>query len=84
MAAESAAAELTLRQLVERFASDSDVEFLPKAGRSHAGLQVYAFGSVSIAIDNAAQSIWAQTGDRWEPVSLDQLLKLSQGRRRGG
>ena len=29
-----------MRQLVEQFAADSGVEFLPKAGRRHEGLQV--------------------------------------------
>ena len=28
-----------MRQLVEQFAADSGVEFLPKAGRRHEGLQ---------------------------------------------
>ena len=33
-------AEPTLRQLVETYAADAGVEFLPKAGRRHEGLQV--------------------------------------------
>ena len=34
------AADPTMRQLVEQFAADSGLEFLPKAGRRHEGLQV--------------------------------------------
>ena len=37
---EAAAAAMTLRQLVEAFAAESDVELLPKAGQTHEGLQV--------------------------------------------
>ena len=35
----AAAAEPSLRQLVEQYAADAGVEFLPKAGRRHEGLQ---------------------------------------------
>jgi hypothetical protein len=35
----AAAAEPSLRQLVEQFAADAGVAFLPKAGRRHEGLQ---------------------------------------------
>ena len=37
---EAAAAAMTLRQLVEAFAAESDVQLLPKAGQTHEGLQV--------------------------------------------
>ncbi len=35
------AEEPTLRELIERYAEDRDIEFLPKVGRVHEGLQVY-------------------------------------------
>lgn len=67
-----------LRELVEQFAADCQVDFLPKMGRLNEGLQVYSFGLVSCTVDSARQSIWAQMGgpDRksWIPVSMEQLL----------
>ena len=69
-------AEPTLRQLIEQYAQESHVEFLPKAGRRHEGLQVYGFGLVSIVMDNTAKSIRAQMGDgRWAPTTLEDLVK---------
>ena len=37
-------------------------------------LQVYAFGAVSIIMGNASNSIRARLGDRWVPVTLEQLV----------
>jgi tuftelin-interacting protein 11 len=67
-----------LRELVEQFAAEVQVDFLPKMRRLHEGLQVYSFGLVSCTVDSARQSILAQMGgsDRksWIPVSMEQLL----------
>lgn len=43
----------TRLQLVEQYGEEAGVAFLPKPGRTHAGLQVYAFGLVSCTVDNA-------------------------------
>ncbi len=70
------AAELTLKDLVQRFAEESDVEFMPKIGRFQDGLQVYAFGSVSIVLESTQNVVRAQIRDgRWAPVSLETLLQ---------
>ncbi|KAK9812190.1 hypothetical protein WJX73_003418 [Symbiochloris irregularis] len=69
------AAEPTFRQLVERFAEDSGVELLPKAGRRQDGLQVYAFGPISIVMDTIQGVVRAHLRDKWVPVSLDQLVQ---------
>ncbi len=74
---------LSLRELVERFAEDQDVAFLPKPGRTHAGMQVYSFGRVSVVIDAAREALMAQRadGDRaWVPASMEQLLEMHVGR----
>ena len=47
-----------------------------QVGRTHEGLQVYGFGSVSVVLDNLGGVIRAQLGPRWAPLSLDQLLSL--------
>jgi len=78
---------LTLKDLVEQFAEESGVEFLPKPGRTHEGFQVYHFGLVSCIIDSAHETIMAQmdtkTHTTWRIVSLDELLEESDRRLRG-
>ncbi|GLC32990.1 hypothetical protein PLESTB_000382900 [Pleodorina starrii] len=81
-AAAAASRELTLRDLVMRFAEENGVEFQPKPGRNYEGLQVYSFGSVSVVLDNTSGVIRAQLGPRWAPVSLEQLQQLVVARRR--
>ena len=73
---------MSLREIVQAFAEQHDVQFLPKAGRLHEGLPVYGFGAVAMVTDSAKQVLLAQTEGRWVPVSLEQLLELH--RRRGG
>jgi tuftelin-interacting protein 11 len=70
----------SLRDLVERFAEECDVPFVPKPGRSHAGMQVYAFGKLSVVVDTAREALLVQQGDAdrraWKPASIEQLLEL--------
>ena len=73
---DSLAEIISLKEVVESFASQSDVSFVPKAGRQAEGLSVWSFGKVSITIDSAKQIIRAHTDGRWAPVSLNQLLEL--------
>ncbi|PRW56706.1 septin and tuftelin-interacting 1-like protein 1 [Chlorella sorokiniana] len=76
------ASDLTLRQLVEQFAEEAGVAFLPKPGRTHEGLQMYGFGLVSCVVDNANSTVKAQLGGStgWATVSLEQLLAEHQKR----
>ncbi|KAI7842892.1 hypothetical protein COHA_003404 [Chlorella ohadii] len=76
------ASDLTLRQLVEQFAEEAGVAFLPKPGRTHEGLQMYGFGLVSCVVDNANSIVKAQLGGStgWATVSLEQLLAEHQKR----
>ncbi len=71
--------ERPLRALVEDFAIDAEVDFLPKPGRFYEGLQVYSFGLVSCAVDSARQRLWAQMGGdkgkEWVAASMGQLLE---------
>ncbi|BFI30199.1 tuftelin-interacting protein 11 [Marchantia polymorpha subsp. ruderalis] len=71
---------ISLKEIVEGFAQDNDIQFVPKLGRVHEGLQVYAFGAVSVCVDTAKQKLVAQTGDTWVSVSLDQLLEMNRSR----
>jgi hypothetical protein len=73
-----ASADLSLRDLVQRFAEEHSITFLPKFGRFHDGLQVYMFGRISCVLDNTSSMIRAQLRDRWAPVSLETLLQQAQ------
>eukprot|EP00200_Dunaliella_tertiolecta_P006438 CAMPEP_0202339820 /NCGR_PEP_ID=MMETSP1126-20121109/1516_1 /ASSEMBLY_ACC=CAM_ASM_000457 /TAXON_ID=3047 /ORGANISM="Dunaliella tertiolecta, Strain CCMP1320" /LENGTH=867 /DNA_ID=CAMNT_0048930421 /DNA_START=98 /DNA_END=2701 /DNA_ORIENTATION=- len=72
-----ASTELTLRDLVQRFAEEYSIQFLPKFGRFQDGQQVYSFGSTSIVLDNVHSTIRALVRDRWAPVTLETLLQQS-------
>jgi tuftelin-interacting protein 11 len=79
----AAAAELTLKDLVQRFAEEAGVDFLPKPGRFVDGQPVFSFGSVSVLLDAVQGTIRAQIRDRWAPVSLERLLQEQQSRAGG-
>ncbi len=73
------ASELTLRDLVQQFAEEHGVEFVPKFGRFHEGLQVYTFaGKVSVVLDNVSSMVRALLQGRWAPVSLETLLERAR------
>ena len=52
----AAAEELTLRQLVESFAADNDIQLLPKAGQMEEGLQVGC--NIGLALSLARLHRW--------------------------
>ncbi|CAL8461887.1 g1418 [Coccomyxa elongata] len=76
------AAEPSLRQLVENYAQEHGMEFLPKAGRRHEGLQVYGFGGVSCVIDASGGIVRAHIGGHWVPTGLEDLLNEARKRQR--
>lgn len=77
----AAAEDLTLRQLVESYAADNDIQLLPKAGQLEEGLQVYAFDKVSIIMDNVKGIIKARVADHWVSVSLEELMAQNTQRK---
>eukprot|EP00957_Ditylum_brightwellii_P084221 6403939-Ditylum_brightwellii.AAC.1 len=70
----------SLRELVSEYAQQHDVPFLPKHGRLHESLPIYGFGKVSIVMDPASQLIKAFNGERWAPVSLEELAALARAK----
>lgn len=72
--------DLTLKEAVEEFAQQHNVQFLPKPGRMYEGLQIFAFGAVSMCTDSAKQILLAQKEGKWVPVSLEQLLEMHRSR----
>lgn len=69
--------DMSLKDILERYAEDVGVEFAPKpGGRTYEGLDVYHFGLVSCVVDVAAGLIRAHMGpSRWEATSMEGLLE---------
>lgn len=78
-------AHRTIKELIAQFAEDSGVDFVPKLGRMHEGLQVYHFGLVLCVVNTAHETISAQMDTKsqsWRNVSLDELLEENDRRLR--
>eukprot|EP00850_Spirogloea_muscicola_P005333 SM000024S07795 [mRNA] locus=s24:539546:542717:- [translate_table: standard] len=75
-----ASLDMSLKDVVEAFAQQHDVQFLPKPGRTHEGLPVYGFGAVSVVVDTKRQELLALANGRWQPVALEQLLEMHRSR----
>jgi tuftelin-interacting protein 11 len=74
--------EPSFKDLVARYAEEQGLDFVPRAGRLHDGLQVYSFGGVSCVVDAAHSLVRAQLKDRgWAPVSLEKLRQEAVARR---
>ncbi|CAN6452035.1 unnamed protein product [Victoria cruziana] len=73
--------ESNLKELLETYARDNDIKFLPKVGRMHHdGLQIYGFGNISVCVDSVNRVIFAQSGERWSAVSMEELLGMYRAR----
>jgi tuftelin-interacting protein 11 len=64
------------RAMVEAFAGEHNVVFIPLANRTHNGKPLYSFGGIPIML--AEQVVYAERNGAWAPVSLDHLANLSQ------
>jgi hypothetical protein len=68
---------LTYKDVVERFAEQCDVVFMPTTRTRGDGSRIYQFGSASIAIDTKENLVWMQDSGGgsagWNPVDLDGL-----------
>ncbi|KAJ9505867.1 hypothetical protein QJQ45_027951 [Haematococcus lacustris] len=72
--------EPTLKEMVQHYAEQHSIQFLPRPGRVQDGMQVYAFGSTSVVLDNTQNVIRALLRDRWAPVSLETLRVMQNNR----
>ena len=73
----SGSAPTTFKELVERRAEEEDLLYIPLAGRSQEGHQVYRFGAVNIYFDSSV--VFMQDDrDRWFPTSLAQLADAAK------
>lgn len=62
----------SFKELVEKMAIDNNLVFLPIAGKSHKGKQVYRFGSVMISLERNV--VFMLDNQAWLPVSLNTLI----------
>ncbi|KAH7661119.1 Septin and tuftelin interacting protein [Dioscorea alata] len=70
------APQMSFKEMIEAYAAEQGLVFIPRVGRSYNGLPVYGFGNVSICIDSVKQLLFAQTQEGWGAVSLKQLLEM--------
>ncbi|KAG0470575.1 hypothetical protein HPP92_017275 [Vanilla planifolia] len=68
--------DMSLKEIVEAYAVEHGLMFVPKVGRSHNGLPVYGFGNVSVCIDSVKKLLFAQGVNGWDVVSLNELLQM--------
>lgn len=73
---------MSLKELVQYFAEEHGLSFMPKHGRVHEGLPMYSFGSVTCVLDLNQGILRAFLHGSWTPVSLEQLLLAAQGHTR--
>lgn len=60
--------------IVERFAAEHDVVFVPKHGRFHDGKQLYNFAGHTIYIESNVTFVFHHRENAWLPKSLEDLL----------
>jgi len=76
--------ELSIKDIVEQYAADIGVEFVPKGGgrTMHDGLQVYSFGGVGCVVDPGVGLIKAHRGSEWVAVSLEDLVDMAEKKKK--
>jgi hypothetical protein len=53
---------------------------LKQATSADCHMQVYAFGTTSVVLDNSTNTIRALMGARWAPVALETLKQMQGGK----
>ena len=70
------AGEITFKDVVESYAANNGVAFIPKAGRVHEGKQVWLFGKSTCYLDRDVAFVY-EAEKRWKPIALEELLRIS-------
>lgn len=68
---------ILFQDVVERFAAQNDVLFVPKHGRFHDGKQLFSFAGLSVYIDHNLTFVLHPKLKTWRPVALEDLLALA-------
>ena len=67
---------MTFKDVVECYAADNGVTFIPKASRFHEGKQIWMFGKSSCYLDRDV--VFVYVADKtWRAIALEELLKIS-------
>mmetsp|Transcript_26814 Transcript_26814/g.63605 ORF Transcript_26814/g.63605 Transcript_26814/m.63605 type:complete len:452 (-) Transcript_26814:25-1380(-) len=68
----------TFFEVVESFARQREIEFLPKSGSNAMvdGKSVWLFGGQSVYLDRNA--VFTLKGNKWQPISLEHLAQACQ------
>jgi tuftelin-interacting protein 11 len=69
--------ELSFKELIEQYAAENDLIFVPKEGKVN-GKQLYNFAGLSTYIHN--DCLYLKSGDTWQPVTLDEYLQKAQAK----
>ena len=78
----------SFRDVVEMFAQERGVEFLPLAGRFHEGKAVYAFHGALAYLERGVLFVRAQGGggggddEVWRPMTLEEGFAAGEGIRK--
>jgi tuftelin-interacting protein 11 len=71
---------VTYKDLVERFAAENDMVFMPTARARDDGSRIYQFGKAMVSVDTKENLVWlapraSDPDGVWRPVGLEELLK---------
>jgi len=67
--------ELSFKELIEQFAAQNDLVFLPREGMKVNGKQLYSFAGLSTYMDHDCLYLKDTATQVWKPVTLDEYLK---------
>jgi hypothetical protein len=73
---------VSFRSMIESFASEHGILFMPLNNRTHNGKTLYSFGGITIYLHN--QLVYAEQGGRWNVMSLEHLAMLGGEERQEG
>ncbi|KAJ3678172.1 hypothetical protein LUZ60_001975 [Juncus effusus] len=71
--------DLRFKEIVEKYAWEHGVMFVPREGKLYLGFRVYDFGNLGVYVDSVKRLIYAQVESGiWTAVSLAQLMEMNR------
>lgn len=67
---------MTFKDVVESYAADNGITFIPKAGRNREGKQIWMFGKSLCYLDRDVVFVYI-SDQIWSAIGLEELLKMS-------
>jgi len=74
----AAMANVSFREVVESFAEQNGIEFVPKIGKQIDGKQIFMFANASIYIEHDVVFCNLGGTSSWSPIALEDLLQIVQ------